>query len=94
MHANAAVPSLDDEADVLQRARTLARRPDVAALLALREDVVRRAKARGIADSLPVKGKLDELDLRLNEARTLQLKIDADEFRRPIRRSGADPPPS
>jgi hypothetical protein len=79
--ANAAAPSVDDKADVLERARTLARRPDVTALMALREDVVLRARERGIAGSA-VKGQLDELDRRLNEARTLQLKLDAEEFRK------------
>ena len=72
----------DDEARVLQRARALARRPDVTALMALRDDVVRRATERGIADSPSVTSELDELDQRLSEARTLQLKLDADEFRK------------
>jgi hypothetical protein len=66
----------------LQRARTLARRPDVTALMALRDDVVRRATERGIADSPSVQGELHELDQRLNEARRLQLKLDAEEFRK------------
>jgi len=83
----AAVPvslaaTTDGEARVLERARALARRPDVTALMALRDDVVRRAAERGIADSASVKSELDELDQRLNEARTLQLKLDADEFRK------------
>jgi hypothetical protein len=82
VRTNAAAPSADDEAHVLQRARTLAQRPDVTALMALREDVVRRATERGIAGTSSVKGELDELDLRLNEARTLQLKLDAEEFRK------------
>jgi hypothetical protein len=79
---NAAAPPADDDASVLQRARTLAQRPDVTALIALREDVVRRARERGIAGSPSVKGELNELDLRLNEARTLQLKLDAEAFRK------------
>jgi hypothetical protein len=79
---NTTAPPADDEADVLQRARTLASRPDVTALLALREDAVRRAKERGTAGSLSVKGELDELDRRLNEARALQLKLDAEAFRK------------
>jgi hypothetical protein len=79
---NAAAPSADDDAHVLQRARTLARRPDVTALMALRDDVVRRATERGLAGSVSVKSELDELDLRLGEARTLQLKLDAEEFRK------------
>jgi hypothetical protein len=70
------------DADVLERARTLARRPDVTALMALRDDVALRARERGIAGSASVKGELDELDRRLNEARTLQLKLDAEEFRK------------
>jgi hypothetical protein len=78
----APVPPADDEAHVLQRARTLAQRPDVTALMALRDDVVLRAKERGIAGSSSVKGELDELDRRLTEARTLQLKLDAEEFRK------------
>jgi hypothetical protein len=79
--ANPAAPSADDE-HVLLRARTLAQRPDVTALMALRDEVVRRATERGIAGSSSVKGELDELDRRLNEARTLQLKLDAEEFRK------------
>jgi hypothetical protein len=78
----AAPPSADDDAHVLERARMLARRPDVTALMALREDVVLRARERGIAGSSSVKGELEELDLRLTEARTLQLKLDAEEFRK------------
>jgi hypothetical protein len=74
---NPASQSADDDAQVLQRARTLARRPDVTALMALRDDVVRRATERGIADSSSIKSELDEIDLRLNEARLLQLKLDA-----------------
>lgn len=78
----AAPPSADDDAQVLQRARTLARRPDVTALMALRDDVVRRATERGIAGASSTKGELDEIDLRLNEARMLQLKLDAEELRK------------
>jgi hypothetical protein len=79
---NAAPPSSVDDAQVLQRARTLARHPDVTGLIALREDVVRHATERGIADSTSVKGELAEIDLRLNEARMLQLKLDAEELRK------------
>ena len=78
---NAPPPSADD-VRMLEWARTLARRPDVTALLALRDDVARRATQRGIAGAPSVKGELDELDLRLNEARALQLKLDAEEFRK------------
>jgi len=79
---NPASQSADDDAQVLQRARALARRPDVTALMALRDDVVRRAAERGIADSSSIKSELDEIDLRLNEARLLQLKLDAEELRK------------
>ena len=82
MRTNAAAPSANEETNVLQRAQTLARRPDVAALLALRDDVVRRAKERGIEESPSVKSELDEVDQRLNEARALQLKLDAEQFRK------------
>jgi hypothetical protein len=74
------VDPVDD--DTLQRARTLARVPDVMALIALREAFVHRATERGTAESSPVKGALKELDLRLAEARMLRLKLDADEFRK------------
>jgi hypothetical protein len=82
IRTNAAAPSANEETNVLQRAQTLARRPDVAALLALRDDVVRRAKERGIEESPSVKSELDEVDQRLNEARALQLKLDAEQFRK------------
>jgi len=80
--APVAPPETADEAHLSERARALARRPDVTALLALRDEVVRRAAERGTANSPPVKSVLDELDQRLNEARTLQLKLDAEEFRK------------
>ena len=86
-HTNAVVPPPDDHSQVLQRARSLASRPDVTALIALRDDVARRATERGIAASSSVKAELDELDLRLNEARLLRLKLDAEEFRKADRLS-------
>jgi hypothetical protein len=74
-------PTAHDDAEVLQRARTLARLPDVTALIALRTEVVRQATERGVAGSPSVKGELDEIDLRLNEARRLRLRLDAEELR-------------
>jgi hypothetical protein len=71
-----------DDARVLQRAKALAQRPDVVGLLALRDAVVRRAAERGMSDSPSIKSELDELDKRLNEARTLRLKLDAEAFRK------------
>jgi hypothetical protein len=76
------IQSADDDARVLERARTLARRPDVTALMALRDDVVRRATERGVAGSQSIKREIDEIDARLNEARLLQLKLDAQELRK------------
>jgi len=77
-----ATQPVDAEGSVLERARTLARRPDVMALMALREEVVRRTAEQGMAGSPSAKIELNELDERLNEARTLQLKLDAEAFRR------------
>jgi hypothetical protein len=68
--------------DVLERARALAQRPDVKALVALRENVVLRAAARGEKDSAATKEQVDELDRYVAEARALRLKIDALEFRK------------
>jgi len=68
--------------DVLARARALAQRPDVKALVALREHVESRAVERGEKDSAATKQQLDELDRYLADARALQLKIDAAEFRK------------
>jgi hypothetical protein len=65
---------------VLERARPLASRPDVIGLIALRDELVRRAIESG--DPSSVKRELDELDRLLNEARLLQLKLDAEQFRK------------
>jgi len=67
--------------DVLPRARALAQRPDVRALLELREGIVRRAAERGETESASTKDQLDDLDRYLTEARTLQLKLDAQALR-------------
>jgi hypothetical protein len=76
-------PSLiaGDGRNVLQRARALAQRPDVRALLELREGIARRAAERGETESAATKGQLDELDRFLAEARTLQLKLDRQALR-------------
>jgi hypothetical protein len=70
-----------DGGDVLLRARTLAQRPDVKALVALRESVVRRAAERGEGDGAATKQQLDEIDRYLEQARLLRLKLDAEEFK-------------
>ena len=71
-----------DAQDVLERARALAQRPDVKALVALRENIVLRAAERGEKDSAATKQQLDELDRYLAEARALRLKIDALAFQK------------
>jgi hypothetical protein len=68
--------------DPLGRARALAQRPDVKGLVALREGFIRRAEARGDANSAETKQQLEELDRYLAEARALRLKLDAEEFRK------------
>jgi glucose/arabinose dehydrogenase len=76
------VPGTTGADDVLERARALAQRPDVKALITLRENVVLRATARGEQDSPAAKAQLDALDRYLDEARMLRLKIDAAEFQK------------
>jgi hypothetical protein len=68
--------------ETLQRARTMAEQPDVSALIALREDVARRARERGEADAADNKRRLARLDAYLQQARQLQLKRDAELFRK------------
>jgi len=72
----------DSAAAVVARARSLADRQDVLGLIALREAFVRAAEARGDADSAGVKSVLDQVDQRLNDARMMRLKSDAEQFRR------------
>ena len=73
---------VDDSRDAVQRARVLAQRPDVKGLVALREEVLRRAEEAGEKDSPATKEQLDEIDRYLTEARVLRLKLDAAEFRK------------
>jgi hypothetical protein len=51
-------------------------------LIALRNEVGRQAAEHGTAGSSPIKGELEEIDLRLNEARRLRLRLDAEELRK------------
>jgi hypothetical protein len=76
-----------DVRDPVQRARVLAQRPDIKGLLALRDEVVRRATEAGEKDAPATKQQLDEIDSYLNEARVLRLQLDAAEFRK----GAADP---
>ena len=80
---------VEDPADAVQRARVLAQRPDVRGVVALREEVLRRAEEAGEEESPKTKRQLDEIDRYLTEARVLRLKLDAAEFRK----GGADPVP-
>ena len=70
-----------DGRNVLQHARALAQRPDVRALLELREGIARLAAERGETESRATKGQLDQLDRYLTEARTLRLKLDRQALR-------------
>jgi hypothetical protein len=80
---------VEDPRDAVQRARVLAQRPDVRGVVALREEVLRRAEEAGEKESPKTKGQLDEIDRYLAEARVLRLKLDAAEFRK----GAADPVP-
>ena len=79
--------------DVLERAGELARRPDVTALLALRDGVARRAQQRGEQDSAATKAQLDALYRYLDEARLLRLKIDGEALRKSLPPPQGDQPP-
>jgi hypothetical protein len=80
--------------DVLERARVLAKRPDVMALVALREHVMRGATEHGEQDSPATKAQIDALDRYLGEARMLRLKIDAAEFQKLAPESKANKQPA
>jgi len=80
-------------ADVLERARVLAKRPDVTALVALRENLMRGATEHGEQDSPATRAQIDALDRYLDEARMLRLKIDAAEFQKLAPESTANKPP-
>ena len=76
---SAPMPAEVDGQDVRLRARALAARPDVKALVALRETVARHAENEGETEAS--KQLLDDLDRYLEGARALRLKLDAEEFR-------------
>jgi len=75
-------PAAPDPGNLLRRAEELARRPDVRGLLALREEIAQRAASGGGQDPAETRRQLDEIDRYLNEARALQLRLDASELRR------------
>ena len=80
--ATTPVPAGSDTQDVRARARAMAARPDVKALVALRESVVRHAEERGETGAGASKQLLADLDRYIEGARELRLKLDAEEFRR------------
>ena len=69
------------EADVLQRARTMAQQPDVRGLEGLRADLLRRREQPGSEQPPGLKQLLDEVERYTNEARARQLQQDALAFR-------------
>ena len=84
------VPTEPDGQDVRARARALTARPDVKALVALRESVVRQAEERGETGAEASKQLLADLDRYIETARELRLKLDAEEFRR-AKAAGSQP---
>ena len=68
--------------DILRRARDLAQRPDVTALVALREAVLRRAEETGLKDDPSTTRGIEAIDRYLYEARALRLKLDAAALRK------------
>jgi hypothetical protein len=78
----------DLAAKVSDVASALAKRPDINGLIALRARVVRRDDALGHGAPEIVSKVLAEIDQRLDEARRLRLKLDAQEFERAGRGRG------
>ena len=71
-----------DGQSVVERARALAARPDVSALVALRDDISRRAEERGEQESPATQQLLHEVDRYLAEARLRRLKLDGEALRK------------
>jgi hypothetical protein len=70
--------ALDVESgDAVRRARELAQRPDITALIALREAVLRRAEEAGQKDDPAIVREIEAIDRYLFEARALRLGLDA-----------------
>ena len=67
---------------LVQRARTLAEVPDVYALVALRESIIRGATERGEQESPPTQELILEVERYLAAARELRLKLDGEALRR------------
>jgi hypothetical protein len=60
------------------RARDMAQRGDVASLLALRDEIIRRSTQSGQTASPATQRELEEVDRYVTEARLLRLKIDGE----------------
>ena len=71
-----------ESGDAVRRARELALRPDVTALVALREAVLRRAEEAGRKNDPAIAREIQEIDRCLLEARALRLKLDAAAIRK------------
>jgi len=71
-----------ESGDAVRRARELALRPDVTALVALREAVLRRAEETGRKGDPAIAREIQEIDRCLLEARALRLKLDAAAIRK------------
>jgi len=67
---------------VERQAQVLASRGDVKALLALRADTENRYRELGTSRPALIAQLLDALDVRIDEARAVRLKLDAQAFRR------------
>ena len=75
-------PAQPDSLDVRQQARAFAEVPDVYALVALREGIIRGAEERLEQDSPRTQELLREMDRYLAKARQLRLKLDGEALRR------------
>ena len=68
--------------DAVRRARELALRADVTAVVALRAAVVRRAEEAGRKDDPAIRREIQAIDQYLLDARALRLKLDAAAIRK------------
>jgi hypothetical protein len=79
-------PVAEDSDIDLDRARELAQRADVNALLAVRDRVARRVQDAGEQDAPAAKHQLEQIDRHLADARALRLRLDAQDFRKGVDR--------
>lgn len=74
-------PPHNDSQKLVQRARTLAQVPDVYALVALRESIIRGANERGEQESPATQELIRDIERYLAAARELRLKLDGEALR-------------